>query len=73
MQDGMPLREGLEGFMGWISDNIGAMLLGLGIILLLAFLTRGNLKGSKTSPVKGCDNCSCPGSCQQQAKTDASE
>lgn len=51
-----------------ITNNLGSILLGLGLILLLALVTRGNLRGKKTSPVKGCDNCTCGGSspCQQQ-------
>ena len=47
--------------MTWLTDNIGAIALGIGLILGLALLTRGNLKGTKTSPVKGCDNCTCQG------------
>ena len=52
-----------------ITKNLGSILLGLGLILLLALLTRGNLKGKKKSPVKGCDNCTCAeGTCAQQEK-----
>ena len=55
--------------MGWLINNLGAIALGIGLILLLALVTRGNLKGNKTSPVKGCDNCTCQGgACQKQAE-----
>lgn len=55
--------------MDWIVKNIGAILLGIGLILGLAMLTRGNLKGQKTSPIKGCDNCTCQnGTCKNQGK-----
>lgn len=55
--------------MNWIANSLGAIALGIGLILLLALVTRGNLKGSKTSPVKGCDNCTCQGgSCQKSDK-----
>lgn len=50
-----------------ITNNLGSILVGLGLILLLALVTRGNLRGHKTSPVKGCDNCTCGGgACEQQ-------
>lgn len=54
--------------MAWLIDNIGALLLGAGLILGLALVTRGNLKGQKTSPIKGCDNCTCGrnGQCENQ-------
>ncbi|NLW21316.1 MAG: hypothetical protein GXY84_08120 [Clostridiales bacterium] len=55
--------------MTWLTDNIGAIALGIGLILGLALLTRGNLKGTKTSPVKGCDNCTCQGGgCHRQGE-----
>lgn len=57
--------------MTWLLNNIGAIGLGIGLILVLTLLTRGNLRGSKTSPVKGCDNCTCSGSaggCHSQAE-----
>lgn len=55
--------------MNWLTNNLPAILVGIGLILMLALLTRGNLKGHKTSPVKGCDNCTCQGGpCKQQAE-----
>lgn len=52
--------------MDWLIKNLGPIALGIGLILALTLLTRGNLKGSKQSPVKGCDNCTCQGcSCQK--------
>ena len=58
-----------------ITNNLGSILVGLGLILLLALVTRGNLRGHKTSPVKGCDNCTCGGgTCEQQENiTEADE
>ncbi|HPY95064.1 MAG TPA: hypothetical protein PLR12_06510 [Clostridia bacterium] len=54
--------------MSWLTNNLGAIALGIGLILAMALLTRGNLKGTKTSPVKGCDNCTCQGSCAKQTE-----
>ena len=52
--------------MGWISSNLGSILAGVGIILLLALVTRGNLRGSKAG-VGGCANCTCGGgACRKQ-------
>ena len=47
--------------MGFLTDKLPAILIGIGVILLLALLTRGNLRGSKESPVKGCEHCTCRG------------
>lgn len=54
--------------MQFLGDNWGSILIGIGLILLLALATRGNLKGHKKSPVKGCDNCTCGGgTCTNEA------
>ncbi len=56
--------------MGWITENLPSMLAGLGIILLLALLTWGNLKGRKGNGEgeenSGCAGCSCQGSCERE-------
>ena len=54
--------------MDWLIKNAGALALGMGLILLLALLTRGNLKGQKKSPVKGCDNCDQQQGCQHNCQ-----
>lgn len=47
--------------MGFLTNNLTTILLGIGVILLLTLVTRGNLRGAKTSPVKGCEHCTCQG------------
>lgn len=57
--------------MDWISSNLGTILLGVGIILLLALVTRGNLRGSKAG-AGGCAHCTCGGgACRNQDGKDA--
>ncbi|NLX83358.1 MAG: hypothetical protein GXZ04_06045 [Clostridiales bacterium] len=53
--------------MQFMIGNWLSILIGIALILLLTLVTRGNLRGSKKSPVKGCDNCTCGGgTCTQQ-------
>lgn len=62
--------------MGWIVDKLPSMLAGLGIILLLALLTRGNLKGRKAESKGGdggCAGCSCQGGCEHKTEKTADE
>ncbi len=59
--------------MGWITENLPSMLAGLGIILLLALLTRGNLKGRKAGDEGGCAGCSCSGTCERKTEKAAGE
>lgn len=51
--------------MDWIVERLPALLVGLGLILLLAFVTRGNLKGKKPT-IGACENCNCHGTCTQE-------
>ena len=41
----------IQDVVSHITNNLGSILMGLGLILLLALVTRGNLRGKKTSPV----------------------
>lgn len=59
--------------MNWIAENYPSMLAGLGLILLLALLTRGNLKGKKGESEGGCAGCSCQGGCQRKEENPESE
>lgn len=51
--------------MNWILQNLGSMLTGIGLILLLTLVVRGNLRGSKAGS-GGCAGCSCAGGCAKQ-------
>ena len=59
--------------MQWLSENIGTVLVALGLALLLGFvlfrLIR-NKKAGKSSCSCGCDCKSCPG-CAARARADA--
>jgi len=61
--------------MGWITENLPSMLAGMGIILLLALVTRGNLKGRKGEggSDSGCAGCSCSGTCERKTDKAAGE
>lgn len=61
--------------MGWIAEKLPSMLAGLGIILLLALVTRGSLKGRKgeSAGSDGCAGCSCQGACERKKEKAAGE
>jgi len=54
--------------MQWISSNIVSILVGIGIVLLLTLLTRGNLRGKESETKGGCEDCACGGECEKKAR-----